>query len=78
MQSHYIRRREKNKHLTSIERGKIEALRKQGWKGLIIGKDGGGRNSNPRHVFIHSCHAETRSSIWGKGASSFSRKTYIR
>ena len=36
MQSHYIRRREKNKHLTSIERGKIEALHKQGWKAADI------------------------------------------
>ena len=36
MQSHYIRTRQKNKHLTGIERGKIEALRRQGWKAAAI------------------------------------------
>ncbi|MGN8833744.1 IS30 family transposase [Selenomonas montiformis] len=36
MQSHYIRTREKNKHLTGIERGKIEALHRQGWKAAAI------------------------------------------
>lgn len=36
MQSHYIRTRQKNKHLTGIERGKIEALRRQGWKAADI------------------------------------------
>lgn len=36
MQSHYIRTRQKNKHLTGIERGKIEALRRQGWKVAAI------------------------------------------